>query len=163
MTATNTDTPKDRNPLPSRGNGHEAATPTPALPFDVETLSELSDSVLAALAAEAPVEIARRQAKREADLVNYFREQALAIGTTPERLAAAIAGKQAARVRANGAGDGRSRVAPKYRDFADPTGKRAWSGRGQAPAWIEFGDEIDPKTGKKLPLAKFRIPDPGAE
>ena len=111
------------------GTGRADALP-PALPCDLATLA---DDVLAALAVEASREQERRKAKKEAEFFEFVRENALALGVTPARLAATIAGKSAGRRRSNGGTDGRSRVKAKYRDLKS---ERTWSGRGNPPAWF---------------------------
>jgi DNA-binding protein H-NS len=124
---------KDKSPLAPHANGAAAiVTPQPpALPLDLTTLA---DDVLARLAAEAPREIDRRQAKKEQDLLAFIKEQAAVLGLTPARLAAALAGKTAARPRTNGGTDGRSTVKPKYRNPKDHA--QTWSGRGAPPKWL---------------------------
>ena len=76
-------------------------------------------------------------------------------------LKAALEGKAPARPRAKRDADGRSAVAPKYRNPADPS--QTWSGRGRPPTWIELGGEMSPKSGKPLPLPKFLILERPAE
>jgi DNA-binding protein H-NS len=133
---------------------HTKAAPAsaPALPVD---LASLSDDDLALLTVEAPRELERRKAKREAELFAFIREQATVLGLTPARLRAALTGKAVARTRTNAEADGRSIVAPLYRNPANAA--QTWAGRGKPPEWIEFGSEINPKTGKPLPLRKFWI------
>jgi DNA-binding protein H-NS len=121
------------------------------------TVASASDEALTLIIAEATAltqeaqgELDARAAKREAEFLEMVRQQALVLGVTPARLAAAIAGKPVPRTRANGI-DLRSVVRPKYRDPSDPT--RTWSGRGNAPPWIE----LDSATGKPLPT--FHIPE----
>lgn len=144
---------KDKSPLPSQ-NGHAATEPTaegrpPALPLD---LAALSDEAIAVLAVEAPREFERRKAR----IIDSLREHARALGIAPERLAAAIRPKTAAAPGADSARDGRTTVRPLYRNSNGET----WAGRGKPPAWVEFGDEINPVTGKPLPLRKFWITEP---
>lgn len=114
------------------GTGERGRTDAlpPALPCDLEILS---DDVLAALAVEAGREQERRKARKEAEFFEFVRENALALGVTPARLAATIAGKAAGRKRPSGGTDGRSRVKAKYRDLRSD---RTWSGRGNAPSWF---------------------------
>jgi len=90
--------------------------------------------VLALLAVEAGREQEHRKAKREADFFDFVREQALALGVTPARLAATLAGKTAARKRPNGGADGRSTVKPKFWNPKDHA--QRWSKRGAAPQWF---------------------------
>jgi len=137
--------------LPSR-NGHEAAAAKPPVPLPID-VTTLSAAELVALAAAATAELE----KREAAFLESARDQATALGISPARLTAAIAGKPAKRVRTNGETDRRHDV---VRPWRNPETGETWAGRGQPPPWVEFGDEINPKTGKKLPLAKFRIPAP---
>jgi DNA-binding protein H-NS len=124
-------------------------------------LPSLSDDELASLAVEVPREIERRQAQREAELIAFFREQATTLRIPAHRLRAMLLGK-AAKTHTTAKPDGRSVVAPKYRN---PATGETWTGRGDAPPWIEFSGETLPprKPGgdpRKVPLAKFRIPEP---
>jgi|HubBroStandDraft_1064217.scaffolds.fasta_scaffold591706_1 DNA-binding protein H-NS len=144
-------------------NGEAEKPPVSELKLDSTPINvaRLCDEVLALLADDVPREIGERKARREAEFVARVREQAELLGLTPPRLAAALAGKSTPKPRANGT-DGRSTVAPKYRNPADPA--QVWSGRGAAPPWIEFSNETLPprKPGgepRKVPLAKFRIPE----
>jgi DNA-binding protein H-NS len=150
MTAINTETPKDKNPLPSRANGHEVTTskpPVPPLPIDVTTLSA---AALVALVAAATAELE----KREAAFLESARDQASALGISPARLTAAIAGKAAKRVRTNGGPDGRSTVKAKFWCPSDHALR--WSGRGAQPKW--FADHLAAGGTE----ADMRIPE-GAE
>jgi DNA-binding protein H-NS len=127
MTAITTDTPKDKNPLPSRANGHEVTTskpPVPPLPIDVTSLSA---AALVALVADATAELE----KREAAFLESAREQATALGINPARLAAAVGGRPAKRVRTSGGPDGRSTVKAKF--WCPTDHAQRWSGRGDPP------------------------------
>jgi|ERR1019366_5003080 DNA-binding protein H-NS len=154
--------PKERTAPPSPANGHETTAPkpeAPAPPIDVKTLSRASLAALLA-AAQRETELLAEQDRNDAlaAMSKAFHIPIPRLKATIERESAAPQPRLQPHAKGDGT-DGRYVVKPKYRDPADPTAKRTWSGRGQAPAWIEYGDEIDPKTGKKLPLAKFRIPD----
>jgi DNA-binding protein H-NS len=117
--------PKDKTATPARANGHAETTPeAPALPIDLATLP---DDVLAALAAEAPREIARRAKEREEAFLKDMREKAQTLGLTPARLAAALRSAQGK--------DGRSTVLRKYWCPTDHTLR--WSGRGDKPKWYQ--------------------------
>ena len=133
---------------PRLASSPEAAAASPA----GLNLAALADDALAALVEQGQAEIVRRKEKREADFLAQVAETARTLGIAPARVAAAIA-HRSSRPRA-AAGDGRSDVKPVYRD---PSSGATWSGRGQAPPFIEFGEETNPKTGKKLPLRKFWI------
>jgi DNA-binding protein H-NS len=119
----------------SNSNGHQAADAGqagPALPFDLTTLP---DEALAALAEAAPRELARRKTEREEAFLKEIREGALALGLTPARLAAALAGKSArARASTNASNDGRRSVKPLLWNPLDHSQK--WSKRGARPAWL---------------------------
>jgi DNA-binding protein H-NS len=145
----------------TRANGLAAALPKPSpAPADagaasssgLPDLTALADDALAALVEQGQAEILCRKEKKESDFLALVAETARTLGVSPARLAAAVSNKNQ-RQRATGGSDGRSVVAPKYRDPADPS--RAWSGRGEPPSWLTFGDETNPKTGKPLPLRKF--------
>jgi len=134
---------KDKAPLPSRENGHAASRPSQPPPLSAEAsakadalpldLSTVSDFSLSALLPAIEQEMAKRHAKKEADLLAHIREQAAVLGITPARLAAALANKAAPRPRANGGTDGRSIVKPKYWCLTDHALR--WSGRGAQPKW----------------------------
>jgi DNA-binding protein H-NS len=145
---------KEKDPMPRRSDNTNSNT-TSGLPIDLATLD---DEELALLTVEAPRELERRKAKREVELLAFIREQVTVLGVPMARLRAALGGNAAAssRTKRGDAGDRRSVVAPKYRH---PETGETWSGRGASPPWVEFGDEINLKTGKPLPLAKFRIPE----
>src|ERR1700683_4088948 len=96
-------------PLPSQ-NGHEVESKPPTLPVD---LVSLSDDELALLTVEAPRELERRKARRDAELLAFIREQATVLGIPPARLRAALGGKAAARSRPTGT-DGRRVVKSKF-------------------------------------------------
>ncbi len=156
MTTENT-TAKDKAPLASHANGHAAAEakPPPALPID---LAALSDEVFALLAAEVPREAERRRA-RLIESMESMGVQARLVGLTPLRLVAALRPKGEAAPVAGSGRDGRSDVKPLYRN---PVTGETWAGRGQPPAWIEFGPDTRPprKPGGdpiRIPLPKFLI------
>jgi DNA-binding protein H-NS len=139
MTTAQPTVPKPKVTPPD--NGHQAADGShagPASPFDLATLP---DEALSALADAAPRELARRKAEREEAFLKTIREGALALGLTPARLAAALAGKSArARAGASSGTDGRSRVKPKYWNPKDHA--QRWSGRGAPPpSW--FTEHLD--------------------
>lgn len=146
---------------PPRGNGQPSPPPKlppssdPPLPAPacLPDLTLLADEALAGLVEQGQAELTRRKEKKESDFLALVAETARTLGVTPARVAAAIANK-GQRPRATSSSDGRSDVRPVYRD---PVSGATWSGRGQAPPWVEFGDEVNPKTGKKLPLPKYRI------
>ncbi len=145
-----------------RTNGHAAAPPRPlpadaAPPSPLPDLASLADDALASLVEQGQAEIVRRKEKKEADFLAMVAETARALGVGPGRLAAALS-RKGARPRAEGGTDGRRDVKPVYRD---PVSGATWSGRGQAPPFIEFGEETNPKTGKPLPLRKFWISEQG--
>ena len=150
---TTTQTPKE----PARANGPAAASlslpdaGTASAP-EPPDLAALPDETLAALVEQGQAELLRRRQKKESDFLSLVAETARTLGVSPARIAAALSNK-AARPRSAG-NDGRHDVKPVYRD---PVSGATWSGRGQAPPFIEFGDEVSPKTGKKLPLRKFWI------
>jgi DNA-binding protein H-NS len=152
---------------PSNGTSPAATDETPMAkrsPDPDIDLQSLSDDELASLAVEVPREIERRQAQREAELLAFIREQMTVLCIPPQRLKAALLGK-AAKTHVTAKPDGRSVVAPKYRN---PATGETWTGRGEAPSWIEFSGETLPprKPGgqpRKVPLAKFRIPEPDGE
>jgi DNA-binding protein H-NS len=139
QTATQAPAPKDKAAPAAKTNGHAASESDPP---PGPNLKNLSDDELALLAVEAPRELERRKAKREAELLAFFREQAIALGIPLPRLRAALGGKTAAkaatRSRENGGTDGRSVVKPKYWCLADHSLR--WSGRGAAPKW--YADHI---------------------
>jgi DNA-binding protein H-NS len=129
----------------------------PALPID---LAGLSDELLALIAAEAQSEQQRRKDKREADFLAYVKEHAQALGIQTARLAAVL-GKRARQrtdIRstspADGKRDGRSIVAPKFRDPKNPS--QTWSGRGATPQWVA---EHLAAGGKKEDLAIREDPE----
>jgi len=124
--------PKDKTP-PANANGHAPEGDPPA-----HDLKSLSDDELALLTVEAPRELERRKAKREAELLAFFREQAMVLGIPLARLRAALSVKSASRVRAPGGTDGRSVVKAKYWCVTDHSLR--WSGRGVAPKW--YADHI---------------------
>jgi DNA-binding protein H-NS len=145
-----------------RANGHEEpqAKP-PALPFDPATLP---DDLLPAIRDAAQREIDARLEQRRAIALAALREQAeaaQALGIPLARLKAFLEGKDDGALTAAGAKvDGRSLVAPLYRNPADPS--QTWSGRGAAPSWIEFGSETRPPRQPggnpiKVPHPKFLI------
>jgi DNA-binding protein H-NS len=144
-----------------RSNGHTAATSSKSQPADAAAaspsplpdLTALADDALAALVDQGQAEIASRKNAREMAFLTMVSETAKTLGLSPARVVAAITGKNA-RPRSTGGSDGRHDVKPVYRD---PVSGATWSGRGVPPAWIELGDEINPKTGKRLPLQKFFI------
>ena len=131
----------------AKGEGAEAEASTAADAALPVALATLSDDVLEALAAAVPREIAARKAKREADFFALVREQAIALGLTPARLAAALAAKSAPRPRA----DGRSVVKPKFRNPHDAA--QTWAGRGAPPKW--YADHLAAGGSE----ADMRIPD----
>ena len=130
-----------------RANSQAAASPAGL------NLTALADDALAALVEQGQSEITRRRQKAEADFLAMVTETAHVLRISPARVAAAIAHKSP-RPRSASSADGRSDVKPVYRD---PVSGATWSGRGQAPPFIEFGDETNPKTGKPLPARKFWI------
>jgi DNA-binding protein H-NS len=143
---------------PARPNG---SAPSSIKPADAETspptvlpdLAALADEALAALVEHGQAEMLRRKQKRETDFLQLVAETARTLGLAPARVAAAVS-NQGQRQRPTGDRDRRHDVRPVYRD---PVSGATWSGRGQAPPFVEFGEEISPKTGKKLPLRKFWI------
>jgi DNA-binding protein H-NS len=122
---------KDKDNPPARMKSGAPPKPPPGPPVD---LVKLSDDELALLTVEAPRELERRKAKREADLLGFIRERAAELGISPARLGAALAGRAGARAHNNGGTDGRSVVKPKYRNPKDHA--QRWSGRGGQPAWV---------------------------
>lgn len=166
MTTTPPNDPNTKAPLPASTVNGAPAAPKPDLTVTLTELSsagaegecrtalpvilaKLSHEQVVALADEAPRELERRKAKLREDM----KEAARALGITPERLLAAqrAKGGSANKVRPD---DPRHFVKAVYRD---PVTGDTWAGRGQAPAFVEFGTEINPKTGKPLPLRKFWI------
>jgi DNA-binding protein H-NS len=99
-------------------------------------------------------EIERRRRKKETDFLAQFREQAKALGIPLERLIAALGRKSGARARAD-AVDGRSTVARPFRNPENHA--QTWAGHGKPPLWIALGSELNPRTGKSLPLRKFWV------
>jgi DNA-binding protein H-NS len=155
QTATQAPAPKDKAAPPANANGHAASESDPP---PIPNLKNLSDDELALLAVEAPRELERRHAKRETELLAFFREQAMVLGIPLARLRAALGGKTAAQARTTG-GDGRSTVVAKYKN---PATGETWTGRGKPPPWIEFGNETLPPNRpggepRRVPLAKFLI------
>jgi DNA-binding protein H-NS len=156
MTTTPNSIPKEQ----TRPNGQAAGPPKLASSPDAEgaspagpNLTALADDVLADLVAQGQAEILRRKQKKEADFLALVAETARTLGLSPSRVAAAIS-QRSQRPRASAGSDGRHDVKPVYRD---PVSGATWSGRGQPPPFIEFGDEVSPKTGKKVPLRRFWI------
>jgi len=147
----------------TRPNGSAPSSIKPAdagtsPPTVLPDLTAVADEALAALVAQGQAEITRRRERREADFLQLVAETARTLGLAPARVAAAISSK-GQRQRPTGGTDGRHDVKPLYRD---PVSGATWSGRGQAPAWIEFGSETLPpkKPGdepRRLPLRKFWI------
>jgi DNA-binding protein H-NS len=181
MTTEHTNTPKDRTPQPPQSNGHATPEPKPPSPLSADAsraslaaaaagdwakdealpieLATVSDDVLAALADEVPREIARRKARREAEFFALIDERARMLNIPPAKLAAVLRARHADAPGAGSAHDGRSVVVPKY---LDPATGATWSGRGEAPPWVEFGPETLPpsKPGgrvRRVPLKKFWI------
>ncbi len=98
-------------------------------------LTSLTDEKLQALIDDAQAEQRARQEKRTADLLEYFRVEALKLGLAPAKLAAALTKRAPARASATTAKDGRSDVKPKYRNPKNPS--ETWAGRGAKPKWYE--------------------------
>jgi len=125
-----------------------------APPSPLPDLAAFTDEALAALVEQGRAELTRRKEKKEADFLALVSDTAKVLGLSPARVAAAISGRSARHRVSAGSTDGRHEVKPVYRD---PATGATWSGRGPAPPFIEFGDEVNPKTGKPLPLRKFWI------
>lgn len=169
MSATQVPSPSNgkgpNSPL-SQVDGADGDTPSSAFPFDFKSLTRQS---LAAVLAQAYAETEQRtEMEIQAHLASEreHREAARTLGVTLARLRAARDGKAAPKPPAGTQADGRAVVLPKYRNPANPS--QTWSGRGAAPPWIEFSGETLPprKPGgepRKVPLAKFRIPEPEGE
>jgi DNA-binding protein H-NS len=142
---------KSALPAPADGQSAEDKART-ALPFDWSTAS---DEEVAVAAVEAPRELERRRAR----VLRSLGEQARILGMSATRLAGWLRAQTAAEPIAADGPDGRTVVAPKYRD---PATGATWSGRGEAPPWVEFGPDTLPpgKPGgkpRRVPLKRFWI------
>jgi DNA-binding protein H-NS len=93
-------------------------------------LSALSDDDLAALIGLAEQEQAARRERKRADFFLSIREQAQALGVAAEDVVAALS-----RTDQRPAPDRRAKVAPKYRNPANPA--ETWAGRGVKPKWMQ--------------------------
>jgi hypothetical protein len=60
-------------------------------------LTRLSNDDLAILSVEAPRELERRKARREAELLAFIREQMIVLGISPAKLRAALGGRSSPR------------------------------------------------------------------
>jgi DNA-binding protein H-NS len=94
-------------------------------------LTSLSDDDLAALVGLVEEELAARRDRKRAEFFLSIREQAQALGVAPEELVAALGRKQ----ERPASPDRRAKVAPKYRNPANPS--ETWAGRGVKPRWMQ--------------------------
>ena len=99
-------------------------------PRRLPDLSSLSDDDLVAVIRLAEQEQAARRERKRADFFLSIREQAQALGVAPEDVVAALSSKEL-----RPAPDRRAKVAPKYRNPANPA--ETWAGRGVKPKWMQ--------------------------
>jgi len=118
--------PKTRAPRAAAG----AAVSRIKLSARLPDLSSFSDDDLAALIGLAEQEQAARRERKRADFFSSIREQAQALGVAPEDVVAALSRKEQ-----RPAPDRRAKVAPKYRNPANPA--ETWAGRGVKPKWMQ--------------------------
>jgi DNA-binding protein H-NS len=93
-------------------------------------LTVLSDGDLAALIALVEQELSARRERKRAEFFLSIREQAQALGVAPEEVVAELNRKDQ-----RPAHDRRAKVAPKYRNPANPS--ETWAGRGVRPKWMQ--------------------------
>ena len=120
--------------------------------IDVNTLSvrELDQLISQAkkrkttLSKRKPIALVRKKLTQLAKAEGYTVSELFGAGTS-------VASPAAAATKSSGKGKGKStgKVAPKYRNPADPS--QTWAGRGQQPKWLAA------ETGKGRALEEFLI------
>jgi DNA-binding protein H-NS len=93
-------------------------------------LTVLSDDDLAVLIGLVEQELSARRERKRAEFFLSIREQAQALGVAPEEVVAELNRKDQ-----RPAHDRRAKVAPKYRNPANPA--ETWAGRGVKPKWMQ--------------------------
>ena len=107
------------------------------MPIDVNTLSvrELDQLISQAkkrkttLSKRKPIALVRKKLTQLAKAEGYTVSELFGAGTSAARPAPA-----ATKAASKGKGKSTGKVAPKYRNPADPS--QTWAGRGQAPRWL---------------------------
>ncbi len=117
------------------------------MPIDVNTLSvrELDQLIAQAkkrkttLSKRKPIALVRKKLTQLAKAEGYSVAELFGAGTSVARPATT-----ATKARSKGKGKSTGKVAPKYRNPADPS--QTWAGRGQPPRWLA----AELSGGKKL-------------
>src|SRR5262245_3241031 len=123
--------PREKTAKPRASRAARAAMQRANRSGRLPDLSSLSDADLAELIAHAEQELSTRRDRKKAEFFVSIREQAQALGVAPEELVSALSRKQ----ERPPAADLRAKVAPEYRNPANPS--ETWAGRGGKPRWMQ--------------------------